>query len=146
MKYGLLFVAISLVGPLFAQEDDLNAVIAERNRAYTEALLAGDAEALANFYTEDATTLFPGVPRVKGRKAILDDKRADFTQVTVVSADIQSLELSASGDLAYEIGTFVYTFAGRGGTARVVDGRYLLVWRRGEDGVWRIQVDAGLPR
>ena len=145
----LLILTLCVTPFVWAADNDLDAlkeVIAKRNEDYKQALLEGNAEALAAFYTDDATTLFPGVPMVKGRASILEDKRSDFTKIRVVSADVRMLELSASGDLAYEIGTFSYTFAGRGGSTRFVDGRYVLIWRRGDDGIWRIQVDAGLPR
>ena len=142
------FVWIIAAWPLWASDamSEIKTQIAARNAAYKAALLEGDAEALAEFYTDDATTLFPNAPVVKGRQAILEDKRDAFSQVRVVSADVKMTELSASGELVYEIGTFAYTFAGRGGSTRFVNGHYLLIWRRGADGVWRIQVDAGVPR
>jgi hypothetical protein len=49
--------------------------------------------------------------------------------------------VSASGDMGFTSGPWTAHAAGTDG---LVHGHFLTVWKRGEDGIWRVQVDAGV--
>ncbi len=49
--------------------------------------------------------------------------------------------VSASGDMGFTSGPWSAHAAGTDGLAH---GHFLTVWKRGEDGIWRVQVDAGI--
>jgi hypothetical protein len=49
--------------------------------------------------------------------------------------------VSASGDFGFTTGPWS---AHAPGTDRLAHGHFLSVWKRGEDGVWRVQVDGGI--
>jgi ketosteroid isomerase-like protein len=52
--------------------------------------------------------------------------------------------VSSSGDLGYTVGT--RESSRRVGAEQVVDrGTYLTVWRRQEDGSWKVEADIGNP-
>lgn len=52
--------------------------------------------------------------------------------------------VSSGGDLGYTVGT--YESSRRVGAERVADrGTYLTVWRRQEDGSWKVEADIGNP-
>lgn len=53
--------------------------------------------------------------------------------------------VSASGDLGYTRGTNEFTLPTKGGGTTKLPGRYLTVWRRGADGVWRCVEDYSTP-
>src|SRR5262249_2029332 len=52
-----------------------------------------------------------------------------------------SVGVSASGDMGFTSGPWSAHAAGTDG---LVHGHFLTVWKRGEDGVWRVQVDGGI--
>jgi hypothetical protein len=49
--------------------------------------------------------------------------------------------VSASGDMGFTSGPWSAHAAGTDG---LVHGHFLTVWKRGDDGIWRVQVDAGV--
>jgi ketosteroid isomerase-like protein len=53
-------------------------------------------------------------------------------------------EVAESGDLGYTIGTYEMTASADEG-ARTFRGSYLTVWRRNENGVWKVEADIGNP-
>lgn len=56
---------------------------------------------------------------------------------------VTPLDTQIVGDLAHEHGTFTVTATPKaGGDATTDNGKYLIVLRRGADGVWKIHHDA----
>ena len=134
--------------PLFAQDETgrtaLRVIIEERNASILKSLLAGDAAAYAAHFTENAFMMFPGAPLIRGRENILREREADFKKIKVIDGKIETLDLDYSGDLAYEIGAFRYSFKSNEGQVRDVKGKYLVIWKRSSDGIWLVQGDVGL--
>ena len=72
--------------------------------AYITAAEAGDAEALASLYTEEALILTPGHPPISGRQAIEEyckESIGDGLKLTLNVLDFQE-----QGDTAYVAGTW----------------------------------------
>jgi uncharacterized protein (TIGR02246 family) len=111
------------------------AAIRAGTAAFAEAYNAGDADALAAAYTEDAVLLPPNAPAVSGRDGIREFWAAD-------SANAQAAGLKfvfpgdgpaeVSGDLAYESGSFKVVDASG---AAVATGKYIGVFKK-QDGKW----------
>ena len=93
-----------------------------------------DVNQRAYAYAEDATFCMASAPAVEGRQEML---RRAKTQLFSVS--LQPLATEGHGNLAYVYGRFS-CFVGR--TAVSVGApihlRFLIVWRKESDGVWRI--------
>ena len=82
----------------------------------------------------------PDATEVAGREAIqglwqgwLDDGLKDLT--------LEAIEVEASGDLAYEIGSFSMQAPAENNAMITATGNYVVVWKRGADGNWRLHVD-----
>jgi ketosteroid isomerase-like protein len=54
---------------------------------------------------------------------------------------LKAKDVDSSGDLAYEIGEFTLQAPVKGGNPTTATGNYVVVWKRGGDGVWRLKVD-----
>lgn len=132
---------------LFAGDDaaEIRKIIESQNKKFIQTLIDEDAEAHAALFTQDAVTMFPGAPMVKGRDAIYREKLTQFNKVRVIDGVIKTERVEASGDLAYEIAYFSYTLKINNQPSRIVGGKTLVVWKRQADGRWLIQVDSGLP-
>lgn len=115
---------------------EVRAQIAEVNRRIGEAVLRGDAEALAGFYASDALLLPPASDILAGDEAIGKFWR-EAVQSGVNGLEISTLEVDAAGDKAIEVGTYVLKNAA--GTP-VDNGKYIVVWKR-VDGAWRLHRD-----
>ncbi len=101
-----------------------------------------DLDLIVSFYAEDAVLLPAAEPTVIGREAIRSEWKhilaiPDFTN----SSSLSKVEVSNSGDMAYSMGTYRSTMMGEDGKPTVEPGKWLSVWKRQEDGSWRIVVD-----
>ena len=105
------------------------------NVAWGEGFNAGDADAVANLYWEDAVVLAPGVPAAQGRAAIRELMANDIASAKAAGLTnniAQASEIGVSGDLAWQNGTFTVTDAS--GTTIDV-GKYVSVFQK-RDGKW----------
>jgi len=99
-----------------------------------------DAEALANFYTPEASLLPPGSPLVVGRDAIRAYVDGMF------AAGCRSLRLTTgevieAGDCAIEVGSFVMGIEPSGADPIEEVGKYVAVYQRQSDGSLKLIVD-----
>jgi uncharacterized protein (TIGR02246 family) len=103
--------------------------------ALAEAFEAPDPTSWVDFYTDDAIFVAPGSAAIEGRAALLAHAR----QMTPLSsARIVAQTTDGDGDMAAALGSGSWVNGPRdsGGTTSRV--RFLIVWRRGADGRWRI--------
>lgn len=108
--------------------------------AWETAFNAADGKGIAALYTEDAALLPPGAARVDGKAAI-----AEFWQGAIDSgladADLEVVEVTEFGDLAYEVGEVSLTAPAADEERTTMTGKYIVIWQRGDDGVWRLHRD-----
>lgn len=89
------------------------------------------------FYAPDARLLAPGVATVRGLDAIREFWRA-APATGLVSLTLEARDVEVAGDFAYEIGAFNRTLRPRHGAPFQEKGKYLVIYRRMEDGgAWR---------
>ena len=121
----------------FATSDE--ARIAAASRAFSVAYVSGDLKTLGELYTHDAVLLPPNRD-VLGRDAIREYFTSGPNRKQVAHAMV-SIELLVDGDTAIDMGTWNSTWQRKDEPAQSASGRYLVVWRRGKDGAWRMQYD-----
>lgn len=140
----LIFALVAIVPPAWAQEVDRAAeaaAIRKIDEDWVAAVKRKDAAAVGQIYAEDAVFMVPNAPQHAGRDKVteawaglmgLPNVELSFAPTTV--------EVSQSGDMAYDIGTYKLAFDGEGGR-RVEDaGKYVVVWRK-VDGAWKVAAD-----
>ena len=96
-----------------------------------------------SYYAEDSVELPNGSPIIQSKVNIakgmgfLDDKNNRLIW-TPVGADI-----SASGDLGYTFGNYEYRSKDKNGKPTVERGKYTSIWKRQNDGSWKVVLDMG---
>jgi ketosteroid isomerase-like protein len=116
--------------------------IAASSSAFSRAFERGNAAAMADQYVEDATLIPPNGRMITGREAILafwTPRNPDFR---TLAHSLTTDRLEVVGDVAVEVGTWRQEGQLRDEAARESAGRYLVVWRRQPDGVWKMQFDS----
>ena len=118
------------------------AALARADKAWSEAAVARDVEKVLSYWTDDAVVYPPGQPAVSGKEALrtfVTDGLAmpGFT----IRWNTSAFEVSASGDMAYGVGTNTVTMNDAQGKTITERGRSVTVWRKGADGRWRCVVD-----
>lgn len=110
------------------------AAIRAAETALAQAFESHDPTAWVDFYTEDAIFVGPGVPAIEGRNALLDVA----PHIRISSMEIIADSTLGSGDFAATVGRATWVNGPRGAAAAEARRRFLMVWRRGADGRWRI--------
>ena len=119
---------------------DAAAGIAATSERFETAYNTGDAAAMAALYTPDGAVLPPDAARIDGREGI-QAMWQSFMDAGVEDFELETVELNTHDDAASEVGRFTISVPdGEGGRA-TASGKYIVLWREGDDGVWRIHRD-----
>jgi uncharacterized protein (TIGR02246 family) len=113
------------------------------NRAYEAALESQDAQAFADLFVDDAVSLPPNGPLIRGKVAIAASMSSAFVRVKFVEASMHTTETRMMGDTTVELGTY-HLVTQIDGYPTILNGRYLTVWRR-DGSSWKIAVDSSQP-
>jgi len=123
----IVWLALLLVSTP-ARAEDTGQALEAANRSLIAAVLRGDASAVADHYTDNAQIVAPGAPVASGRAAI-----TEFWQSAIASGikdlTLETAEVEADGNLAYETGTLGILSSDGGRTVA----RYVVVWKRVDD-------------
>ena len=119
---------------------ELRGTIRATNERLAGALTSGNFAAAAALYSADGMLIPPDAAPLSGHVAIEAFWRAAVAALGLVSARLDTIEIevSADGAMAVEVGKATLGVAGGAQTALV---NYVVVWKRGGDGVWRLHRD-----
>jgi len=114
--------------------------IEEANVRFGEAARSGDAAVLASLYTEDARILPPNSEMIQGREGIEAFWGGGF-QMGIKDIVLTTVEVLGMGDMVCEIGNAQVSIQPEGMDAIEDMAKYLVVWKKGVDGTWKLHVD-----
>ena len=133
----LLALACAQSEPPAPSADEVRAAIEAQNRAFGEAVRAGDIAAIGALYTEDGAVLPPNAAKVMGRAGVAEFWRATLAG-GVAGAVLTTEEVAyAGGDTATEVGSAA--LSAKDGSV-VDEGKYVVLWKR-EGDAWRLHRD-----
>lgn len=116
----------------------LRRMVDSGNAAYIAAVTKSDVAATVAGYAPDAMLLPPNEPMARGREAIVEKFKAWNAAQTVKAMTLRTEDLTASGDLAVEVGTYEMTLQPTNGGKEIQDkGKYVVVYKRQPDGTWK---------
>ena len=128
---------------LFAQTPD------EPYDRFAAAYATLNADRVSLLYTEDALYLPPGGDILQGRGAIreryarsFDEDRARHHRRRIT---FELVDRVVAGDMRNDIGYYTIIGTDPDGHEERFRGKFLKVWRREADGVWRIRTDSYSP-
>jgi ketosteroid isomerase-like protein len=113
--------------------------IAGLRRAYNEAALRGDTDAMLSFATDDIVVMSPNDTTLYGKtewKAWLEEYLQYFRVVSLTEPD---RDVIVCGDIATEVSGYMLAIVPVSGGARIRDdGRMLTIWKRQPDRSWKM--------
>jgi uncharacterized protein (TIGR02246 family) len=139
----LLVLLAFAAGIAFSVEAPKASGLTSLDRAWTRAVLAGDAAALAALYADDAVLVMPGGPAARGRKAIGEALSAWLKDMNVTEFALLDSHYQTGGHLAAGWGNWKMTSVPKAGGAPVSEtGTYCGVAVE-KDGIWKYVSDNG---
>ena len=142
----LMIVFVFSAMNLLAQNNDwseMRSNFDKMNDKFGKALLDGDYNTIASFYTDDAISLPSYESMWRGKNAILEGNKKDFESgIKYHSFNAKTTDVFGSGDITYEIGTYELTLTVPNMTTEIKDhGKYLNVWQKQSDGSLKLKAD-----
>jgi uncharacterized protein (TIGR02246 family) len=110
------------------------------DQAMADAINSKNGEATAPNYTEDGAVLPPDAPRQDGRAAVQAFWQAAI-DMGLADVVIKSHEVEELGDVATAVGTLSGTVPDGEGGHTALAGKFIVLWRKGADGTWRMHRD-----
>ena len=103
---------------------------------------AKDLDRSISYYTANAILFPPKAPAVQGAENL----RKVWQQLLAtpglqMSFTTTSVEVSRSGDLGWEYGTFQNSATDKKGKITKETGKYVILWQKQADGSWKVAVD-----
>lgn len=117
-------------------DQDVQAILG-LDRAYQDAVKAGDWDAIGKFYAEDAVIMPPEEESVKGSAAIVAWYKDANQGMTVVDYKTDSDAVDGDRSIGYHRGTYHLTTTSSSGQYNE-QGKFLWVLRRTATGDWQI--------
>jgi len=114
------------------------AAVRSANDRAVEALQQHQVDAAMELYVDDAVLQLPGMPPLSGKHAIRAFYAAGSDTSTVFEAMPTMVEVAASGELAYLVGTKREVCKSAAGQI-ATEGKVLIVWKKIKAD-WKIQV------
>ena len=139
-SFALILLAGLLAFAPPARAEDVAGTIDAANAKMEKDYAAGDAKAIAEAYAEDGVMLPPDATVVKGRDAVAKLWKS-WLDAGQKNLKLKSTSVESDGNLAYEIGDFSLDVPGEDGSMSAATGNYVVVWKKGADGAWRLKVD-----
>ncbi|MBW3671638.1 MAG: SgcJ/EcaC family oxidoreductase [Acidobacteria bacterium] len=119
---------------------DARAAIERNAAAWGDAVNRGDLDTLVDLYTQDALLMPPGSESLRGRTGVRQFAQG-FSTYSPRDVALTVEEVEVCGDTAYEVGSYSMSLQPPGQNRFTDRGKYIVVWKRGADGMWRIHRD-----
>lgn len=114
--------------------------IEQATARFSEAFNRGDAAALAAMYDTGAVVLAPNAPPMRGRQNIqafwAGARQQGFRTLELAVGSVEVI-----GNHAIDLGTYTMVIQPPGQAETTDRGKYMVLWRRQEDGSWKLYRD-----
>lgn len=118
----------------------IRAAIVGRNAQWTAAFNRGDLPGLLKIYDDSATVIPPESGPLQAHTA-MQPLMDQALKGGYKNMKFETLALTVHGNFAYESGRSHFDVVAPGGKSTPQSDQYLVIWRKGKDGVWYYHVD-----
>lgn len=137
LVYSSLFLFFSCQNKIDIESE--KAQIAEAARAFSQAYIDGDLTKQMSYYTQDVVIIPGNRPMIEGIEKVT--RYWDLpASIKVLEHKTTSTKLEINGSLASDFGIYEGVSVNNSDTT-AFRGQYVITWRKGEDGQWRMAVD-----
>jgi ketosteroid isomerase-like protein len=125
------------------KDEDLKVRVETTGRKAEAAFLAGDVDAMLQYYTEDVISMPEFYPMVKGKEDLRRKTEAILSAgIRFKSLESTTLDVKIGGRYVYEIGTFRQAVILPGTNEPTESsGKYVTIWEKQKNGDLKIAVE-----
>ena len=145
MKQIIIFLIIAISHLNCAEDNsgDQEKKLLSVDREFSQMSVDKGAAEAFNFYLADsAIELSAGSMPVFGRENIYIEMEPE-QKLYKLEWQPQKAEVAESGELGYTWGFYTLSSPDSSGVERQVDGKYLNVWKKDDEGNWKVMIDIG---
>lgn len=123
------------------------AALMDADREFAQAFAERGVEGWVSFFDDKGIQLPGGTAAAWGREEIEELAGRLFAAPNFTSLTWEPVyaQVAAAGDLGYTLGTYEATGTGEEGEELTQQGNYVTIWRKQEDGSWKVAFDTGNP-
>ena len=141
---GVFLLAGAMASRLAARGPDQDALL-RADRDFNDATAARGLDGFASFLADNVSTLREDKPVISGKAAMIETWRPLLSNPAMtIRWEPISASASSGGDLGYTFGMYEITKTDGAGKHTIGTGKYLTVWRKQNDGSWKVEFDTGV--
>jgi len=114
--------------------------IKEIDAKFCETFNRGDLDALKTMHEDSAMMMAPDTPASVGGSEDVVQGYRDMWDAGWRNISLSSVEIGSDGSLAYHVGRAEFDIPTKEGATKRVAGKYVDIYRLGEDGLWKIHL------
>ena len=133
----ILMICVSLTACATIQPEQARLDVQRASDQFWAARERGDVSAFVEQFTDDGIFMVPGLKDAAGRTAVRELAQKRFAAAKITDFKVLRREIEVIGDSAHELAWYSEVHRGQGEAMRL-EGRYLIVWKRGSDNLWRV--------
>ena len=135
-------LSLTIVCPAAAADTKIEQALRDLDAQWSAAAAAKDVDKTVSFYSDDAIVMPPNALAATTKAAIRNLWSSLLTSPGVnMNWKTTKVEVSKSGDMAYASGTYQLTMNDPSGKSVNDRGKYLVVWEKQANGVWKCGAD-----
>ena len=147
MLHCALLVVLLALSPVYSKPADVAAereAIIRTEAAFQRARAERGMEGWLEFFADDTALIAPGSELVFSKQAMREKlTREGWNPQLLLEWHPVKVDVAASADIAYSVGTWRMTGTDAKGGKVSLTGKYLTVWKKQADGSWRAVADIG---
>jgi ketosteroid isomerase-like protein len=122
------------------------AQIKQKESTFHKAFIDHDAEAAVQFYADDAIIMSWGKDAVRGKANIFSDIKKSMSDEPLVDMTQHVVHIEGNDQMLFVVNLFSWTFKDKStGENVTLPGKGVHVWKRHQDGSWKILLDLYNP-
>ncbi|MCK6542645.1 nuclear transport factor 2 family protein [bacterium] len=141
------YFLISCSAPTSEKTDSeaVKKAIQSANREYMQAYEKSEATRIAGLFAEEGVVLQANIEPVRSKSLIERQFVNLFDQSRFTDVRFKTTSIEVGQDMASEYGTYSFSVQPLGLTPATVSGSYLVVWKKQNDGSWKILAEMRQP-
>ncbi|HLF20625.1 MAG TPA: DUF4440 domain-containing protein [Bacteroidota bacterium] len=127
------------------QQPDMEAMrkmVDEYNAASIEAMTSGNMDKVMSYYADDAISMPPNGPMLKGKEAI-QKHNAEMMKSGMKLSNVKftTVEVDAGGKVSYEVGSYEMDISIPILGSMKDKGKYVAIWKQQADDSWKVHAE-----